>query len=330
VIEKTLETNVLEKSIFDIIRSYINQRLAASYSLNIRDITIDGLSEVIDLSKTVDTLAKEKLNFLLNHMPGGSIGISGTRGAGKSILIRTYCGDRRSISKIKEREIFPIMASVPVKYDFREFLLYLFGTTFEKLLDKRKSLRDINQFTLSQEANAPISIFKQIIHYTRIYSLHLGTLLIFLSLALQDIHSNNDSKVLKTQELKYRKIIDSLGHNLSTKAHDSVLNYNVYSSKKNALETIDRFQDSLYHTLDKIDQPKKSFQEYYIASIDADTPARLATYGIVSFAILTFFVLFNGFLPLSTVLTLGNQELNQKGNTGGNNNKKMRNKPMEF
>jgi hypothetical protein len=69
---------------------------------------------------------------MLEDMPGGSIGIAGPRGAGKSTLIWSLC--RGAISNLKGRPLFAMMTSAPVKYDGREFILHLFSSLCSLIL----------------------------------------------------------------------------------------------------------------------------------------------------------------------------------------------------
>lgn len=61
-------------------------------------------------------------------MPGGSIGVSGPRGAGKSTLIRAACPTARSGS------IVGVLVAAPVQFNAREFILHLFAELCQTIL----------------------------------------------------------------------------------------------------------------------------------------------------------------------------------------------------
>lgn len=93
----------------------------------VHDVEIDvheapGLSQLSDPMYQVPTAAAEKVARLFDSMPGGSIGLAGARGSGKTTLIESYCaGDRRPDG------VLATMVSAPVEYAAREFLLHLYA-----------------------------------------------------------------------------------------------------------------------------------------------------------------------------------------------------------
>jgi hypothetical protein len=86
-----------------------------------------GITEVFASSYEIITTHRNKLARLLEEMPGGSIGISGPRGAGKSTLMGSFCGTD-SHGSLKERSVFSVMLSAPVKYETRDFILHIFSS----------------------------------------------------------------------------------------------------------------------------------------------------------------------------------------------------------
>jgi len=65
-------------------------RRLARYSLELRVKRFDGLAELASPEREITTEAYERLNMLLDNLPGGSIGIAGPRGSGKTTLIRAF------------------------------------------------------------------------------------------------------------------------------------------------------------------------------------------------------------------------------------------------
>jgi hypothetical protein len=85
-----------------------------------------GLSQMLDPLFQVSTRSTSRLTTLLDTMPGGSIGIAGPRGAGKSTLIYNFC--ETSASSLAT------IVSAPVNYLPREFLLHLYGNLCQRVL----------------------------------------------------------------------------------------------------------------------------------------------------------------------------------------------------
>jgi len=139
VMRQTIEQQVSD-TIRQGFREYINEHLNPTYSTDFQIVGYAGLGEVPDPSQTINTAALTRLSFLLDHMPGGSIGISGPRGAGKSTLINYFCGPKRVVNTIKEKPILGCMVTAPVHYESRDFLLYLFDAFCDAILDKHQSV----------------------------------------------------------------------------------------------------------------------------------------------------------------------------------------------
>ena len=78
----------------------------------------------------------------MEQMPGGSIGVSGPRGVGKTTLIRSYAADSATNSYA-----LSVMVSAPVDYAARDFILHLFETICRKAsgaeLDDLQRRRDV-------------------------------------------------------------------------------------------------------------------------------------------------------------------------------------------
>lgn len=98
--------------------------LRDSYSTVLKVKEAPGLAEVSVGTYAIDTEAKEQLELMLDKMPGGSIGIAGPRGAGKTTLMRKYC--EGPVADLGGSRVLNLMTSAPVGYDPRDFILYLF------------------------------------------------------------------------------------------------------------------------------------------------------------------------------------------------------------
>lgn len=112
----------------------INETAADSdYRSALPDRPGSGLAEVYNPAYEEITTAVSKLHSLFTNMPGGSIGISGLRGSGKSTLIRSTCRNRPFAAV--DGPSIGFTASAPVRYDAREFILYLFARLCQEVLD---------------------------------------------------------------------------------------------------------------------------------------------------------------------------------------------------
>lgn len=96
-----------------------------------------GLSEVPERDNLAPTQPQQELLRFLNDLPGGSFGVSGPRGVGKSTLLSMICdGDL----EIGDKKVLAINTAAPVEYDGRDFLLHLFSSLCRKVLERE--LRD--------------------------------------------------------------------------------------------------------------------------------------------------------------------------------------------
>jgi len=129
----TLALALVDKGIMPEIRKAVNDRLRASYSRRLVYLSAQGLRETCDHRYEVPTTTRQRLAGLLEQRSGGTIGVTGPRGVGKTTLIRSLC-PRDSFTNTERGSLLSIVVSAPVQYDAREFLLYLFGTLCRTVL----------------------------------------------------------------------------------------------------------------------------------------------------------------------------------------------------
>jgi hypothetical protein len=120
-----LSTAAIEKAIRPRLREFINARLANRYGTLLTVDEAPGLAELEDPQFEIPTVAAERLRRLFQTMPGGSIGIAGPRGAGKTTLIRSFCSDREPTPAGQPK--LGVLVSAPVDYEARDFVLHLFA-----------------------------------------------------------------------------------------------------------------------------------------------------------------------------------------------------------
>jgi hypothetical protein len=126
------DNDVLSFVIKPILRELINMERARSYDLTLELLPHDGLVEVRNQKYDISTEAYRQLNHLVKNMRGGSIGLAGPRGSGKTTLMD-------SISQIPKLDdprsrIVPVMTSAPVTYETRDFIILIFKMVCKKYL----------------------------------------------------------------------------------------------------------------------------------------------------------------------------------------------------
>ena len=95
------------------------------YLTSLSGASATGLSALPDAGGEVAMQATARLKRILTQLPGGSIGISGPRGAGKTTLIRAFC---HADEPPRNAPRLAVMVNAPVKYAPLDFALHLFET----------------------------------------------------------------------------------------------------------------------------------------------------------------------------------------------------------
>lgn len=182
-LESMIAQSVIEKKIKPRLRFMINRGLAPSYDKDFYIIGASGLAEVFDPSHAIDTSAKQRLRFMLENTAGGSIGIAGPRGAGKTTLILSYCGPKPTVDNLKGLPLLSVLASAPVEYQGRDFILYLFSAVCHRVLELHGASDD--QAGLQEAEAARNTLIDRTLNVFAPFSKHLvyaGSGLIVLSL----------------------------------------------------------------------------------------------------------------------------------------------------
>jgi hypothetical protein len=121
----TLAQRLRENGILPLLREEINNK-QQSYEVTIQVTQAPGLSQLSDPMYKVRTTVYGRITELLDIMPGGSIGLAGVRGAGKSAVIEACCE--------RKPGTLATMVSAPVEYSGREFLLHLYAKICREVL----------------------------------------------------------------------------------------------------------------------------------------------------------------------------------------------------
>ena len=136
--------SALEKAILAVALTALNEAVEAANSPRMTAASLDGLRSALSDDKVVVTAAFEDLAAKLRQRSEGSFGIAGPRGVGKTTLIR-YLTTGPGLPPQREdpvdagasesdadeaapgRPKLGVLVSAPVRYDAREFVLYLYG-----------------------------------------------------------------------------------------------------------------------------------------------------------------------------------------------------------
>ena len=96
----------------------------------------------------VETTGSKNFTRLLGAMAdrGGSVGIAGPRGSGKTSLLQAICAGRLPIGGARRRnspDLFSVLVAAPVEFSSREFLLHFFAKLCEHLISWDTGLRSL-------------------------------------------------------------------------------------------------------------------------------------------------------------------------------------------
>lgn len=139
--EAAFQQALVEEGARPWIRQQVNAVIQRQNGKELRYEDATGLAEVNEAdAPMVTTSGLRRIQELMSVMPGGTIGVSGSRGVGKSTLIRDLCRQEEADSA----KTLTAIVEAPVQYDGREFSLHLFARICEAVLGTTgvKALRD--------------------------------------------------------------------------------------------------------------------------------------------------------------------------------------------
>lgn len=130
--QKTIREILTQEWIRPAIREAVNRAREPAWSTELTLRSAEGLGQPLNPQLKIDTAVRHAVERRLTLWSGGSIGIAGPRGVGKSTLIETLC---RSEPQEGGRKRLGVVVAAPVSYEPRDFILYLFATVCEKVLE---------------------------------------------------------------------------------------------------------------------------------------------------------------------------------------------------
>lgn len=128
------ERRLLEGAVLPELRVHIADR---PFDRTLDPIDTRGLGNLFDPKYEVPVAATSKLRERLDELEAGSVGVAGSRGAGKTTLIRIACSGSFEITRGEDRlPARGVMVSAPVRYEARDFIRLLFEELCLSVLPK--------------------------------------------------------------------------------------------------------------------------------------------------------------------------------------------------
>jgi hypothetical protein len=121
-----LDTALIGRGIRPLALARLEQVVTPEYDTVLSYVSAKGLSEIYNAERfEVSTRGLAQVKRILDYTPGGSVGLAGPRGTGKSTVIASFVAGRTRIGGSTRG--LAVEVSAPVDYDRREFLLHLFA-----------------------------------------------------------------------------------------------------------------------------------------------------------------------------------------------------------
>ncbi|MGV9362853.1 hypothetical protein [Amycolatopsis sp. NPDC003731] len=134
---RTIQRKLLEQSVLPTIRTQLNKTMRANNpgAPDPREFMVSsapGLGEVEDDRFQINTTTKARLTRLLRQLPGGSVGLSGPRGVGKSTILRSITDT--GTAEIWSGRNLEFYISAPVHYVAFDFISHLAMEICDRIL----------------------------------------------------------------------------------------------------------------------------------------------------------------------------------------------------
>jgi len=187
-VKQEVERAVIEGGILRELRDIIGA-YSPSYKTTLEITSAPGLAEVFDRGYEIPTESKEKLHRLLtSYMPGGSIGISGPRGVGKTTLLKSFCSET-STTKLNGRDVLSVMISAPVKYETRDFILHIFSSVCQRLLAIKQRESESVWGYMDVMRRHPVTFFSTVVNLREALGIVALGLFLMSTLLVSDLMS---------------------------------------------------------------------------------------------------------------------------------------------
>ncbi|SES15047.1 hypothetical protein SAMN05216188_12374 [Lentzea xinjiangensis] len=125
------ERELRNDALSDRVRQWLSEKETPSLELEIRLRDADGLTLPAGQGPLVHTAAVEACEREVNRSMPGAVGLAGPRGAGKTTIIeRAVAGEFT-----RKGPMLGVLASAPVRYDARDFVLHLHAHVCRAVLD---------------------------------------------------------------------------------------------------------------------------------------------------------------------------------------------------
>jgi len=130
---RALDLAVTERGLLPLVLGLRDERDNIAYSTELTYVTARGLSQVYDADMfEVETGTVQRIRDFLDGTPGGSLGLAGPRGTGKTTAMASFVSGRsRRSDGMRGRAI---SVSAPVEYVPRDFILHLFAELCRSVL----------------------------------------------------------------------------------------------------------------------------------------------------------------------------------------------------
>ena len=130
---ESLAHALITRGLLPIVVQLRAERDQTAFTTRLQYVSARGLSEVYDPSIfEFETSSFQQVRRILDNTPGGSIGLAGLRGTGKSTVMASFVEGRSRRSDDKRGRA--IRVSAPVEYVPRDFVLHLFATLCESVI----------------------------------------------------------------------------------------------------------------------------------------------------------------------------------------------------
>ncbi|GGP87071.1 hypothetical protein [Saccharothrix coeruleofusca] len=115
------------------LREWLSSQQTPSFDLELQLRNADGLTLPARMGPLVTTAAVEACKREINRSMPGAVGIAGSRGAGKTTIIERAVADE--FTAAHRGPMLGVMATAPVRYDARDFVLHLHARVCRAVLD---------------------------------------------------------------------------------------------------------------------------------------------------------------------------------------------------